>query len=132
MTGSVGELLVYVSFVLWVSTGVSVAALLVLRRTQPDLPRPIRVSLVFPWLYIFLTTILVVASMVADFHSTGESSFRGNKPKNCSKTLIGLLLLDRHRDPHHTDGRSSLRFLHLVASKLPEFQVFRPLLAGVQ
>ena len=72
MTGSVKDLIVYVSFVLWVSTGVSVAALLVLRRTKPNLTRPIRVSLVFPWLYIILTTILVIASMVAEFKSTRE------------------------------------------------------------
>ncbi|CAG7820490.1 unnamed protein product, partial [Allacma fusca] len=60
--GDIGTLLNYVSFILWVSTGLSVAAMIWLRRTQPDLERPIRVSLVWPWIYVIFTTILVGGS----------------------------------------------------------------------
>jgi amino acid transporter len=69
--GSIYTLINYVSFVLWVSTGVAVAALLVLRRTKPDLPRPIKVSLILPYLYILCTIFIVSCSIYADYKSTG-------------------------------------------------------------
>jgi amino acid transporter len=65
MLGDIGTLLDYVSFILWVSTGLSVGAMIWLRRTQPDLERPIRVSLVWPWLYIIFTTFLVGCSAIS-------------------------------------------------------------------
>jgi len=70
-TGSIYELITYVSFVLWVSTGVAVAALLRLRVTQPDLPRPIRVHPILPVTYIICSIFLVGCSIYADHVSTG-------------------------------------------------------------
>jgi APA family basic amino acid/polyamine antiporter len=41
-TGSYETLLVYAMFALWLSYGLMVAGVIILRRTQPDLPRPYR------------------------------------------------------------------------------------------
>ncbi|XP_035706939.1 large neutral amino acids transporter small subunit 1 isoform X2 [Folsomia candida] len=68
--GSIYALINYVSFVLWVSTGVAVAALLVLRRSKPNIPRPIKVSLILPYVYIICTMFIIACSVVADPTST--------------------------------------------------------------
>ncbi|CAG9569180.1 unnamed protein product [Danaus chrysippus] len=50
----------YVGFATWLSIGAAVLCLPVLRYTQPNLERPIKVNLFFPVIYI-ICTILVVA-----------------------------------------------------------------------
>ncbi|CAL8101850.1 unnamed protein product [Orchesella dallaii] len=70
-TGEIFALITYVSFVLWVSTGVAVAALLRLRVTKPDLPRPIKVPLALPIIYVVCTFLLVGFSIYEDPVNTG-------------------------------------------------------------
>lgn len=58
LTGSYETLLDYALFALWLSYGLMVAGVIVLRRTQPDLPRPYRMwgYPVTPVLFLAITT----------------------------------------------------------------------------
>lgn len=55
----------YVGFATWLSIGVAVVCLPYLRWKQPNLERPIKVNLVFPIVYIFLTAVITVLPMFA-------------------------------------------------------------------
>lgn len=59
-TSNIFLLINYFSQILWLSVVASIAALLWLRRTQPNLPRPIRVNLIIPIVFIVLCVILVL------------------------------------------------------------------------
>ncbi|XP_063236766.1 large neutral amino acids transporter small subunit 2 isoform X2 [Bacillus rossius redtenbacheri] len=61
----------YVGFATWLSIGVSVLCLPVLRWTQPNLPRPIRVNLIFPILYIVATLFVTIFPMIETPYETG-------------------------------------------------------------
>lgn len=74
-TGSIFTLITYVSFVLWVSTGVAVAALLRLRQTKPDLPRPIKVHLSLPVIYVICSILLIGFSIYEEPVNTGNVLF---------------------------------------------------------
>ncbi|KAF6209157.1 hypothetical protein GE061_014901 [Apolygus lucorum] len=65
------SLINYVGFATWLSIGVSVLCVPVLRYTKPDLVRPIRVNLVFPILYIIATLFVTTVPMVATPVETG-------------------------------------------------------------
>lgn len=51
ISNDVWVLINYMSFVQWLSVGASVAGMVYLRRTRPDMPRPIKVrtGLGTPW-----------------------------------------------------------------------------------
>ncbi|XP_045108221.1 large neutral amino acids transporter small subunit 1-like [Portunus trituberculatus] len=59
------------SFALWLTIGGAVAALLWLRYTQPNLPRPIKVNLALPVLVLLGCVYLVVVPVVMEPSSTG-------------------------------------------------------------
>ncbi|XP_059060621.1 large neutral amino acids transporter small subunit 2 [Achroia grisella] len=59
-TSNVFDLINYFSQTLWLSVGASVVGMLWLRRTKPDLPRPIRVNIVIPYLFLVAIGCLVV------------------------------------------------------------------------
>ncbi|XP_071442096.1 Y+L amino acid transporter 2 isoform X1 [Hetaerina americana] len=61
----------YVGFATWLSIGVAVLCLPVLRWTQPDLPRPIKVNLFFPIVYIICSVFVTVVPMIASPVETG-------------------------------------------------------------
>ncbi|KAK6195042.1 hypothetical protein SNE40_000558 [Patella caerulea] len=61
----------YVGFATWLSIGMSIVALLVLRKTQPNLNRPIKVHLFWPILYTIVTVYLVVLPLYASPVETG-------------------------------------------------------------
>ncbi|XP_029044454.1 Y+L amino acid transporter 2 isoform X1 [Osmia bicornis bicornis] len=61
----------YVGFATWLSIGVSVLCLPWLRWTQPNLPRPIKVNLFFPIIYILATLFVTVVPMYASPVETG-------------------------------------------------------------
>ncbi|XP_050318405.1 Y+L amino acid transporter 2 isoform X2 [Bactrocera neohumeralis] len=61
----------YVGFATWLSIGVSVLCLPWLRYAQPNLPRPIRVPLVFPVIYLLATIFVTVVPMYASPVETG-------------------------------------------------------------
>ncbi|CAO1435370.1 unnamed protein product [Diamesa serratosioi] len=61
----------YVGFATWLSIGAAVLCLPWLRYVQPNLPRPIRVPLIFPAIYLIATVFVVVVPMIASPVETG-------------------------------------------------------------
>lgn len=61
----------YVGFATWLAIGLAVACLPYLRWKQPDLPRPIKVNLFFPIIYILATIFITVVPMIEDPVGTG-------------------------------------------------------------
>nr|CAD7440241.1 unnamed protein product [Timema bartmani] len=60
----------YFSQILWLSTAACIVALLYLRRSQPDIPRPIKVNLVLPVTFLICCAFLAVVPAIADPLST--------------------------------------------------------------
>jgi basic amino acid/polyamine antiporter, APA family len=67
MSGTFEQLFAYVVFGQWVFFGLTVGAVLVLRRTRPDLPRPVRVwgFPLTPIVFIGAAVFIAVSSLVA-------------------------------------------------------------------
>ena len=61
----------YVGFATWLAIGLAVVCVPYLRWKQPDLPRPIRVPLIWPIIYIIGTAFITVVPMFADPYGTG-------------------------------------------------------------
>uniref|UniRef100_A0A1B6E8G3 Amino acid permease/ SLC12A domain-containing protein n=1 Tax=Clastoptera arizonana TaxID=38151 RepID=A0A1B6E8G3_9HEMI len=61
----------YVGFATWLSIGVAVLCLPVLRWTQPNLPRPLKVNLIFPVVYLVASVFVTVVPMIASPVETG-------------------------------------------------------------
>ncbi|KAM3964709.1 juvenile hormone Inducible-21 [Aphomia sociella] len=59
-TSNVFALINYFSQTLWLSVGASVVGMLWLRRTKPDLARPIRVNIIIPYLFLIAIGCLVI------------------------------------------------------------------------
>lgn len=70
-SSNIFALINYVGFATWLSIGVSVLCLPWLRWAQPNLPRPIRVPLVFPIVYLLATLFVTVVPMYASPVETG-------------------------------------------------------------
>ncbi|XP_076032737.1 juvenile hormone Inducible-21 [Oratosquilla oratoria] len=69
--GNIFALINCLSFALWLSIGGATAALLWLRRTRPDLPRPIRVPIALPVIFLACCIYLVVVPVFKEPASTG-------------------------------------------------------------
>ncbi|KAK7095535.1 large neutral amino acids transporter small subunit 2-like isoform X2 [Littorina saxatilis] len=61
----------YVGFATWLSIGMAIVSLLYLRHTRPNMPRPIKVHLVWPIIYTIVTVYLVVLPLYASPVQTG-------------------------------------------------------------
>ncbi|KAI5641028.1 amino acid permease domain-containing protein [Phthorimaea operculella] len=61
----------YVGFATWLSIGAAVLCLPILRYTQPNLERPIKVNLFFPIIYIICTILVVSFPAIASPTETG-------------------------------------------------------------
>ncbi|CAG0882238.1 unnamed protein product [Darwinula stevensoni] len=61
----------YVGFATWLTIGAGVSVIPWLRWKQPERPRPLKVHILFPIVYVVLTVFLIVMSMLADLVSTG-------------------------------------------------------------
>ncbi|XP_022125455.1 large neutral amino acids transporter small subunit 2 [Pieris rapae] len=70
-TSNVFDLINYYSQTLWLSVGASVVGMLWLRHTKPDMPRPIRVNLAIPFLFLFAIACLVLIPVVTNPKDTG-------------------------------------------------------------
>ncbi|XP_055905190.1 Y+L amino acid transporter 2 [Eupeodes corollae] len=70
-SSNIFALINYVGFATWLSIGVSVLCLPWLRWAQPNLPRPIRVPLVFPIVYLLATLFVTIVPMYASPVETG-------------------------------------------------------------
>ncbi len=66
MSGTFEQLLAYVVFGLWIFFGLTVGAVLILRRTRPDVPRPVKVwgFPVTPILFLAATAFIAVSALV--------------------------------------------------------------------
>jgi len=70
-SSNIFALINYVGFATWLSIGGGVLCLPVLRYTQPNLPRPIRVNLFWPVIYIIATIFITIMPMIAKPMETG-------------------------------------------------------------
>lgn len=66
MTGDILALIEFASFLTWVFYGTTMVALLILRRTKPDVHRPYAVPIVIPWIVIVISIFLAVMPIVHD------------------------------------------------------------------
>ncbi|XP_075992457.1 juvenile hormone Inducible-21 [Anticarsia gemmatalis] len=76
-TSNVFDLINYFSQTLWLSVGASVVGMLWLRRAKPDIPRPIRVNVIIPYLFLIAIGFLVIIPAIT-------------RPKD---TAIGIAIL---------------------------------------
>lgn len=67
----IGGLIDYVGFATWLAIGLAVVCVPYLRYKHPELPRPIKVNLIFPYVYIIATIFITIVPMIADPVSTG-------------------------------------------------------------
>lgn len=66
LSGDIHELIDFASFLIWFFYGSAIVALLVLRRTQPNTPRPYRVPTIIPILILGVAVFLSTVPIVAD------------------------------------------------------------------
>ncbi|XP_017328048.1 solute carrier family 7 member 8a [Ictalurus punctatus] len=65
-TSDIYTLINYVGFINYLFYGVTVAGQIVLRIKQPDMPRPIKISLVWPVIYLLFWAFLLVFSLYSE------------------------------------------------------------------
>lgn len=70
-SSNIFALINYVGFATWLSIGAAVLCLPWLRWKQPNLPRPIKVNIIFPIFYLLATIFVVVVPMIASPVETG-------------------------------------------------------------
>ncbi len=106
LSGTFEELFSYVIFGFWIFMGLTVAGLIVLRRTRPDLPRPYRTwgYPVTPLLFILSSVFLTVNSLIQTFWN----SFIG-----LALIMLGIPVYyfwrARRTDPGAADRRMNVR-----------------------
>lgn len=65
-TSDIFLLINYFSQILWLSVAASIAGLLWMRKTKPNMPRPIKVNLILPWTFITCCMVLVIAPAIEE------------------------------------------------------------------
>uniref|UniRef100_A0A8D8XDK1 b(0,+)-type amino acid transporter 1 n=2 Tax=Cacopsylla melanoneura TaxID=428564 RepID=A0A8D8XDK1_9HEMI len=66
LAGNIYSLLEFASFLCWIFYGMAMAALILLRYTKPDVPRPYKVPLVIPIFVLILSIVLFITPIVYD------------------------------------------------------------------
>ena len=64
MSGSIDSLIDFFSFTAWIFYGGAMLALLVMRRTRPNHPRPYKCPLIIPILVLAISAYLIVAPII--------------------------------------------------------------------
>ncbi|XP_076358391.1 large neutral amino acids transporter small subunit 2-like [Tachypleus tridentatus] len=70
-TSDIYTLINYFSFIQWLWVGVAIAGMMYLRWKKPDMPRPIKVSLIFPISFFLCCLFLTVIPLYAEPLQTG-------------------------------------------------------------
>ena len=65
-TSDVIVLINYFSQILWLSFGLSIAGMLWLRKSKPDIPRPIKVNTFLPAIFLLCVAFMVVVPAIAE------------------------------------------------------------------
>lgn len=66
VVGDIEALIEFASFLIWVAYGSAFVALLVLRRTQPDIPRPYKVPIIIPYFALFVAIFLSAMPIISE------------------------------------------------------------------
>lgn len=66
ITGNILELIEFASFLIWIFYGTAMVALLILRKTKKDIPRPYMVPLWIPVFIIFVAIFLATVPIITD------------------------------------------------------------------
>ncbi|XP_070507995.1 large neutral amino acids transporter small subunit 1 [Chironomus tepperi] len=64
--GNAFELVNYFSQALWLSIAACVLGLIWMRKTRPDAPRPIKVNIIIPWIFLILCLVLVLTPSIKE------------------------------------------------------------------
>lgn len=64
VVGNIIALIEFASFLTWVFYGFAMVALIIMRKTKPDAPRPYAVPIVIPWLVLSIAIFLAVVPIV--------------------------------------------------------------------
>jgi solute carrier family 7 (L-type amino acid transporter), member 5 len=75
LSADIFALINYFSFILWATVGACVLGMLILRRTKPDLPRPIKLPLWLPVLFLAACTLLVIVPAIYEPMDSRKQSF---------------------------------------------------------
>ncbi|XP_043217166.1 b(0,+)-type amino acid transporter 1-like [Amphibalanus amphitrite] len=62
--GDFEKLITFASLTVWIFYGLAMVALLVMRRTRPDAPRPFRAPTAVPWLVLVMAVLLMAVPLV--------------------------------------------------------------------
>ncbi|CAG5114578.1 unnamed protein product [Candidula unifasciata] len=71
ISDDVYSLINYLSFAQWLSVGASIAGMVYLRFTRPDMPRPIKMPLIIPFTFLAIVAFLLIVPLVAAPFDTG-------------------------------------------------------------
>uniref|UniRef100_A0A0A9ZD36 b(0,+)-type amino acid transporter 1 n=1 Tax=Lygus hesperus TaxID=30085 RepID=A0A0A9ZD36_LYGHE len=64
LIGQINELIEFVSFLIWIFYGLAMVALLVLRKTKADVPRPYKVPTIIPIFILIIAVVLAVIPLI--------------------------------------------------------------------
>ncbi|UYV84977.1 SLC7A9 [Cordylochernes scorpioides] len=68
LAGNITTLIDFFSFTAWLSYGATMLALIVMRWTKPDLPRPYKVNIAIPCFVLIVSLYLVIGPIVEEPH----------------------------------------------------------------
>ncbi|KAH9499797.1 Large neutral amino acids transporter small subunit 2 [Bulinus truncatus] len=71
ISDNIYSLINYLSFTQWLSVGASIAGMVYLRFTKPDMPRPIKMPLIIPFFFLLTVLFLLIVPLMAAPYDTG-------------------------------------------------------------
>jgi len=107
-------LIEYFSQVLWLSVAACVLGLLQLRRTKPNLHRPITVPLVIPYLFLIACVVLVAVPAWNDPIKSCEYTYKRYIRKEMRPMSPNILLCSSNRHCYYLNGGA--RLLHIYCT----------------